>query len=592
MGGKSKKDIGAVLDPEGVSFRVWAPFASAVSVTGAFNDWSETPMDSENDGYWQTYIKDAQAGQEYKFIIQNGNDKFYRNDPRAKHLTTTAGNSVIVDTADFDWEGAEEFKLPSQEKQVIYEMHVGTFYRPDLAVIGNFEAAAEKLDYLKDLGVNVIEVMPVGSMPMDRGWGYATNYIYSVESLYGGRRAFLDFIKAAHKKDIGVVLDVVYNHFGPGEGLDLWSFDGWSQDGKGGIYFYNDWRSQTPWGDTRPDYGRQEVRQYILDNVVMWLNEFKLDGLRVDSTIYIRNVQGYNDDPGNDLPDGWSLLQAINDRARKVNPNALMIGEDVGANDFITRPTREGGAGFGAQWDVTYPQSFREALCSDDPGRINMYGIAGQLTKRFNGDSFHRIAYVDSHDTAANGSARLAEVISGGDPDSTFARRQSLLAAAILLTTPAIPMLLQGQEFMQDGGFTDWQGLEWERAEKYSGIVEAFKHLIALRKDDYGVSAGLAGHDVNIINADDNNKTLVYHRWKNGGPKDDTVVILNFGNHAYNDYVLNFPRDGVWKMRFNSAWRGYSPDFKQKQVEDVVVQNGQGTVVLPASAALIFSQDD
>lgn len=592
MGGKSKKDVGAILDPGGVSFRVWAPFANGVSVTGAFNGWSEQVMDSELDGYWHTYVDKAEAGQEYKFIIRNGNNTFYKNDPRGKHFTTTAGNSVIVDTTDFDWEGADEFVLPPQEKQVIYEMHIGTFNRSEAAIIGNFDQAAKKLDYLRDLGVNVIEVMPINSMPMDRGWGYAIDYIYAVESLYGGRHGFLNFIKAAHEHGIGVVLDVVYNHFGPDGSLDIWQFDGWNEAGKGGIYFYNDWRSETPWGDTRPDYGRSEVRQFLLDNIVMWLAEFKVDGFRLDSTIFIRNVKGYNDAPGDDLPDGWSLLQEINQRARKIKPGALMIGEDMGINDYITKPLNEGGAGFAAQWDVIYPQTFREALSSNEPGRINMYGIAGQLTKRFNGDAFHRVIYVDSHDSAANGSARLAEVIAGGDVDSPFARGQTLIAAVILFTTPGIPMLLQGQEFMQDGGFTDWQGLEWERAKKYSGIVQAFKHLIALRKDEHNVTAGLSGHDVDILNTDDTNKVLAYHRWASGGPKDDTVVIINFGDRTHKDYILNFPRDGQWKVRFNSAWHGYAPDFKQTEVADVLVENGQGKMILPASSAVILSQDD
>jgi 1,4-alpha-glucan branching enzyme len=100
-----------------------------------------------------------------------------------------------------------------------------------------------------------VELMPICTMANDRGWGYATDYIYSIESLYGGRRQFLEFVKAAHKKGIGVILDVVYNHFGPDGALDLWQFDGWNQDGHGGIYFYNDWRSETPWGATRPDLG-------------------------------------------------------------------------------------------------------------------------------------------------------------------------------------------------------------------------------------------------------------------------------------------------------------------------------------------------
>lgn len=307
MSGQHKKDVGAVVRKDGVSFRVWAPFADSVAVTGAFNNWGETPLSSEQDGYWQGTVQGAQAGQEYKFIIRRGNETYWRNDPRALQLTVSSGKSVIVRQGAFDW-GEDNFMPPPAERQVLYELHIGTFSRPDEATIGTFRDAIKRLDYLAVLGVNMVELMPVVSMQMDYGWGYAPDYMYAVESLYGGRHGLLEFIKAAHVRGIGVVLDVVYNHFAADNSLDLWRFDGWHEDhdgvNGGGIYFYNDWRMNTPWG-ARPDYGRPEVAQYLLDNVKLWLHDFHADGLRVDSTIYIRNAQGYDGASDTDLPDGW-----------------------------------------------------------------------------------------------------------------------------------------------------------------------------------------------------------------------------------------------------------------------------------------------
>src|SRR5690606_17183547 len=141
---------------------------------------------------------------------------------------------------------------------------------------------------------------------------------------------------------------------------------------KGGIYFYNDWRSQTPWGDTRPDYGRPEVRDYILDNATMWLADFHLDGLRLDSTIYMRNVHGNNNDPDNDLPDGWHLLQDITERARKVNYASILIAEDVGSNEYITKSVNDGGAGFNTQWDVIFPETIKSLLTPPDDDARNL----------------------------------------------------------------------------------------------------------------------------------------------------------------------------------------------------------------------------
>jgi 1,4-alpha-glucan branching enzyme len=348
-----KKNVGVIFGGNGVSFRVWAPFAQEVSVIGSFNNWSPTSMKKEDGGYWHVEVTEAMAGQEYKFAITSANGKFNKNDPRSYQLTTAAGNSVIVDQT-FDWEN-DKFEAPDFNKQVIYELHIGTFNRPDASASGTFETAMAKLDYLSDLGINMIELMPISTMANDRGWGYATDYIYAIESLYGGRKQFLEFVKAAHSKGIGVILDVVYNHFGPDGALDLWQFDGWSQDGHGGIYFYNDWRSETPWGATRPDFGRLEVREYITDNVRMWMSDCHLDGLRVDSTIYIRNVKGHNNDPGNDLSDGWGLLQEISTIVRETNPRSISIAEDVSGNDYITKPDGAGGAGFSAQWEVNFP---------------------------------------------------------------------------------------------------------------------------------------------------------------------------------------------------------------------------------------------
>jgi len=590
MGTKSKKDVGAIVRKSGVSFRVWAPFASEVAVTGSFNDWSSTSLESEQDGYWWVFVPKAQAGQEYKFIIKNGDQILRKNDPRALHYTTLAGNSVIT-SRQFDW-GDTSFVPKPIDQQIIYEMHIGTFDRPDPSMTGTFQTATGKLDHLASLGVTTIELMPVSGMSMEREWwGYTPEFIYAVENLYGGRYQMQEFIKAAHQKGIGVILDVVYNHFGPGDHLDIWQFDGWSENGRGGIYFYNDWRGTTPWGETRPDYGREEVRQYLLDNVRMWMYEFKLDGLRVDSTLYLRNAKGYNDAPGDDLADGWNLLQKINSISRKINPNALMIAEDMGANEYITKSQNDGGAGFNSQWAVTMPQGFRESLISSSPDKINLTRIYSELGRKFNNDAFQRVIYMDSHDTAANGSARLSEVIAPGKADGLFARKQSLIAATILFTTPGIPMLFQGQEFMAGGAFNDWEGLDWEKATHNPGIIEAYRHLIALRKNLHGVSGGLLGQNINLMNVDENNKVIVYHRWNLGGPRDDVVVIANFANRTYPVYRLGFPRNGTWRVRFNSTWEGYSSDFKNAQVSDAVVEAGEGELLLPPSSALILSQD-
>ncbi len=586
---KTKKDVGVIVHKDHVSFRVWAPFASAVSVTGIFNGWGQTPMQSENDGYWYVEIGNAEPGQEYKFVIDSPNGQFYKNDPRALHLTLNNGNSVIVDPH-FKWSD-DGFVMKPANEQVLYEVHVGTFYRPDESVPGTFDDIAAKLDYLSDLGVTSIQLMPIGSMASDHGWGYVPDFIYAIETLYGSRQEFMKFVNAAHQKGIGVILDVVYNHIGPSDN-DLWRFDGWGQDDKtGGIYFYNDWRAKTPWGETRPDYGRPEVRQYIMDNVKMWMHDCHLDGLRLDSTGYMRNVYGNNDDPSNDIAEAWWLLQEINTLARRIKPSAFMHAEDLGCNEYLSKPRDQGGAGFSAQWEVGYPYVLRRALDTPDDSYRNLGDLSGILEHRYNGDAFQRVVYSDSHDSAANGGSRLSEEISPGDPDSVYAKRRSLLAAALVLTAPGVPMLLQGQEFLEGGSFNDWRALGWERAEKLSGIVDAHKHLISLRRNEHHNTRGLTGQSFTILHLNEENKVLAYHRWDQGGPGDDVIVILNFTNRNQQDYFVNFPRDGVWKVRFNSDWKGYSPDFKDVSISEYTAEGGGAHVTIGPYSVQILSQD-
>ncbi len=583
-----KKDVGAICHDNGVGFRVWAPFAKSVAVTGTFNDWSKTDMQSENDGYWTVDFKGAEAGQEYKFIIDTGSQELHKNDPRALHVTLADGNSVIVET-NFNWTD-DKFIARPLNQQVVYEVYVGTFNRVDASSPGTFTTLTQKLDYLVKLGVTTIELMPITVSSEDETWGpYTTTYLFAIETLFGSRHDFMEFVNAAHKVGIGVVLDVVYNHLGPGD-LDMWQFDGWSEDNKGGIYFYNGWRSHTPWGDTRLDYGRDEVRQLILDNVKMWMHDCHVDGLRLDSTGFIRTVNGHNNDPSDDIPEGWSILQQITELAKKINPAAFMIAEDLGGNEYITKTTGEGGAGFSSQWEVGLPHVFRDTLDSTDDAYRQLMELSNILGRRYNGDAFQRIIYSDSHDSASNGAARLNEEIAPGNATSLYARKRSLIAAAMVLTAPGIPMLFQGQEFMQGGSFNGWKALEWNKADKFAGIVTAHEHLIALRKNQYGHTAGLTGQSVAILHQNDNDKVLAYHRWENGGPGDDVVVVINFANKAQPNYSLKFPRDGAWEVRFNSDWKGYSPDFKDTPASDINVSDNTATLALAPYSVLIFSQ--
>ncbi|MFZ1250029.1 MAG: alpha-amylase family glycosyl hydrolase [Candidatus Microsaccharimonas sp.] len=592
MGHRQNKHLGSIAHDNGVDFSVWAPFAKNVSLMLAVEfDSKEIPMTSDGKGYWFVLDVEAEPGQSYKYKIFSENGELLRNDPHARQLTDSDSGSSIIVSNEFDWGDSDNFSAVNKDQAIIYELHIGTFNRPDPSTNGTFATAIEKLGYLKDLGVNYIELMPVTSMAMSHGWGYAPNYIFSIENSYGGRHGLLQFVKACHEHGIGVIVDVVYNHFYTD--TDLWQFDGWSENNRGGIYFYNDERGDTPWGG-RPDYGRPEVRRFLLDNVAMWFHEFKVDGLRVDSTIFMRTKNGNDEDPAQAIPDAWSLLGEMNELAHKINPHALMIAEDSSCNAGLVTSVSSGGAGFDSQWEVGFPHVIRDSLGITQNGQqAPLQGIEYELSHTYTSNAFDKVIFSDSHDTAANGSVRLNEAVSPGNAESLSARQRVLIASTLALTAPGIPMLLQGQEFMQEGAFNDWKMLEWEKTEQFSGIVLAHQHLIKLRLNAYDNTRGLLGQYTKLIHRDDTNNVIAYHRKKDGGSHDDTIVIINFGASSFNNYELSLPYEATWRTRFNTSWKGYNIDFHEVPVASIVAKsNGLGSVNLSAYSALILSVDE
>jgi 1,4-alpha-glucan branching enzyme len=591
------------MEVVGVSaFRVWAPFADSVAVAGTWNSESCTadPLAPEGNGYWSADVPGPKPGDIYKFVIHKGDQDIWRTNPYAREIHRSEGGVpgyALVHDPDFDWTG-DNFTMSPWNELVIYEMHIGTFNDQAQGEPGTFDNVIERLPYLRDLGINAIEIMPVAEFPMSYSWGYNPAYPFAVETALGGPQGLCRFIKAAHMNGIAVILDVVYNHFGPGD-LDLWRFDGWSSDDhNGGIYFYDNRRASTPWGDTRPDYGRPEVRQYIRDNAQQWLKKYRVDGLRFDATAYIRNIFGNNDDGGNGLPDGWTLLQAINDDIDSSQPWKLTIGEDLRGNEWITRDTGAGGAGFDAQWAGEFVHPIRQAVITPNDGDRDMGSVAEAIRHRYGGDAFHRVIYTESHDEVANGHQRVPSEIWNDNPDSWYSKKRSTLGAAAVLTAPGIPMLFQGQEFLECGWFSDQTPLDWSKLEKYAGINRLYSDLMKLRRDWHNNTAGLRGQNVNVHHVNHDGKVVAYHRWQDGGPGDDVIVLLNFGNTSYSDYVFGFPRSGPWHVRFNSDWNGYDESFGDWNSLDTWAQEGEedgmpyhGAVGLGPYSAVILSQD-
>ncbi len=567
--------MGAIVGPDGVTFRVWAPNANKVCLMGSFNEWDDTSLllNQEGDGYWAIHVENAQEGDEYKYVISNGERIFYRNDPYAKKMNHSNGNGIIIDLYK-DWED-HEFHTCSFNELVIYEMHVGTFNRNGVenGQVGNLYTAVEKLDYLKDLGINAIELMPIMEFPGDNSWGYNPSQPFAVETSYGGPEGLKHFIFEAHIRGIAVIMDVVYNHFGPSE-TDLWQFDGWEENGLGGIYFYNDYRAKTPWGENRPDYGRKEVRVFLRDNAMMWLEAYQCDGLRFDATAIIRLINGYENSENVLLEDGFNFLRDLNTELREKFPQKILIAEDLKADPVVTARLNSNGLGFHSQWGVGFVHSLRNVLTERSDEQRNLQSVVDSVFETFNNDVFQRIIFTESHDQVANGASRLPEEIQAGEADGEFAKKKSTLGAITLFTAPGIPMIFQGQEFLSFGKFDDVTPLDWEMTKNFNGINKMYRDLIRLRKAENGRSKGLTGSGTKILHYNEDNLVLVYARVHSAIPDQPVISILNFSHELIRGYRIGMEGSGDWQVIFNSGWKGYDEDFSE--VDLVVVKEQEG----------------
>jgi 1,4-alpha-glucan branching enzyme len=593
--------LGATPHDDGTTtFRVWAPFVDEVGVK--INSGTIVPLTREAghpdpaDTVWVGTVPGAKAGDQYRYAIKRGGMVREFNDPRAHQLTGfdppngygLNGNgadkvqSVVVDTR-FNMPA---FSVPSFNTMVIYELHIGTFNH-------TFAGAAEKLGYLKDLGINAVEVLPIAQNPLfadhnppDHDWGYDPVQLFAVKSRYGTPRAFQEFVKQCHDKQIAVIVDVVYNHL-----IDnnlLQGFGGFTTpEIPGGIFLYGGERANTGFGP-RPDFGRPQVRQYINDNALLLLRTYGVDGLRFDDTIDIRTF-GRARTVNNE---GAQMLRDINTSYRDTDPkqpSKITIAEDLQSSGDVTLRTGPVGLEFNSQWDDTMVNVLRDVMTKVNDGDRDLGAVKGVLEKKMADDVFTRVIYTENHDQVGHppGQNRLPALIDINDNVSIFAKKRSTLAAGVMLTAPGIPMIFQGQEMLETRafGFKTPTDVDFARAQdpKFKGIVLMYRDLIGLRRSLAGQTRGLTGQHLNVFHLDNGNKTLAYHRWENGGAGDDVVVVANFSNVPQKSLNIGFPRGGQWHVRFNSGANVYDPAFKDGDSFDTTANAG-GKDGLPFNA--------
>jgi 1,4-alpha-glucan branching enzyme len=578
-----KDEMGSILHDGGCTFRIWSLFATAIDLKlwAANGAVRRIPLARDSvAGYgndcWSVFVPGASQDAHYRFVLAGGNaggSPVEHVDPWGRNIVypnwteasrdDTDARSIVVDRS-FAW--GPTFQAPGWRELVIYQLHVGTFYDRSGGAAGMINGLIKQIDHLKQLGVNAVQFLPFGEYASALSMGYNTVLPYSIERDYGTPQDFKRLVRALHDAGMRVLIDVVYNHFEVSAGggtpypYSLFQYDGWDGD-PCGIFFYGGDEMKTPWGP-RPNYGRSAVRQYLVDNAMMWLQEYQADGIRFDSTGCIRKRQGgCNDrccgsDIGVERNFGWELMQAVNDRVDAEEPWKLTIAEDLDGNPAITTPTHDGGAGFDSQWDTNLMYAVRAAITAPQDEAIDVGRVAQALQAAGEGDPFKRVIYLESHDQAKD--RRLPDLVFPGDAEGWYARKKSMLGAGIVLTAPGIPMIFQGGEILDWRKWSDGLSLDWAKKNKFPKLFQFYCDLVRARTNAGGRTRGLCGSHIHVFHANPATKVLAYHRWDQGSGADDVVVVANFSGIPCPSYTIGFPYAGTWYVRLNSDANAYS----------------------------------
>ena len=533
--------LGATLTSDGGAvFKVWDPNATTASVAGQFNGWSMTSLPMTKSGAYSTrkVAPPVTNYQKYKYVFNyDPNGSTWKTDARGRAMDQgDNGNTIIINPAAYTWHDAA-FTTPPFEEMVIYELHVGTFSgRNDgLNRMGKFRDIVNHLLYL---GVNTVELMPVTEFDYYESWGYNPIDNWAPENAYGSPDDYKYTIDKLHQNGIGVVMDVCFNHFSSG-GNYLWYYDPTQ------IYFDNP-PVDTPWG-SQAAFWRSEVRDYYADAVLNWLDEYRVDGFRMDATRYMRNNNIFE----GGYPDGWGLMQRINNNidARKVQ--AVSIAEELPNTPAITTSTGASGAGFDAQWHMLFRDNVRGAIFAAASGDPSMAAVRDAITDASYFSKTQLVRYVESHDEAGNGS-RLGPAIDSTDSYSVWAKGRSKLAQGLTILTPGIPMFLMGGEWMEDTqlGSGVNNRIDWSKAVGRAPIVQFFRDVINIRRSNCGFRSDAS---FGVYQVDDTNNVIAF--WKGSGA--ELVVVANFSNNNYTGYNLPFPHGGTWYEILNSQALDY-----------------------------------
>jgi 1,4-alpha-glucan branching enzyme len=642
---------GANILKGGATFRVWAPRAKEVYLVlddggnHALSTWTKNDQDllvRDEHGYWSGFFSGVTDGSEYRFSVVGAGSEGFKRDPYARELQMDGYpdcNCILRDPGTYIWHD-QAFRSPAFSDLIVYQFHFGVFYAEDdhgkdirPHRVCKFLDVVDRIPYFADLGVNAVMPLPFQEFQGENSLGYNGTDLFSPEMDYAVRANDLPpylarvnrlltakglpemtseqltgqinqlktFIDLCHLYGVAVIADVVFNHAGGGfDDQSIFFFDRQpTGDNNNSLYFLRDGHA----GGLVFAFWKNEVRQFLIDNGKMHFEEYHIDGLRYDQVTVI-------DEHG-----GWSFCQDLTGTLRFVKPGAAQIAEYWGSERWkgVARPTD--GMGF----DVGYSDALRDKLratIGETTGgsgvQVNLDRVRDALYLTYrNPDRWTVFQCIENHDLiddSHTGNDRQPRVPALADPSNSrswYARSRAKVATGILLTSPGVPMIFMGQEFLEDKHWTDWPGkpellIWWEGLEgkdkNMSDQHRFTRDLMWLRRKH----PALRGEGLNVFHVHNQNRVIAFHRWLPGVGRDVVVVAsLNESTFYNHSYALGFPGGGHWNEVFNSDIYDNFFNPNSQGNPGGITADGPGMhdlpasagITLPANSILVFARD-
>ena len=611
---------------EGWLFRVWAPQVSSVHVVGDFNGWDPkaTPLTrAANSDIWETFVPDLEQGSLYKYVIEtDAGELLWKADPFGFYAETCPGTaSKLWDLGGYTWKDATWLNRRAERDIMksplnIYEVHLGSWKRhgnepqgepredgtwpgpgdPFPAQRGTYytydDLSDELVAYVKKMGYTHIEVMPLSEHPFDGSWGYQATGYFAATSRYGTPQQLMHFVDACHKAGIGVILDWVPGGFcANAEGLATFN---------GRMLFEREIHPN--WGTHKFDFSRPEVRSFLVSNALFWIEQFHVDGIRMDGVSSMLYLNFGVDNPADkkfnkygteeDL-DASAFIRQVNCAVGKEFPDVMMIAEESTAWPLVTYPAEDGGLGFHLKWDMGWMNDTLHYMQCDFPWRPGNHSL---LTFSIMYAFSENFVLPLSHDEVVNGKCSLIGRMPGDDW-RRFAGLRTL--AFYQMTHPGAKLTFMGDEIAQQIEWRYYESIEWFLAKDFDATHGAQQRFIEALNHFYTKQRGLwqnayTEQGFEWIDANNSEQSIVSFVRHGDKPADDLLILINFDPASYETYRVGTPREGDWELVFNTdeptfGGSGFPVvDMASSKPEPWNMRDNSIEIAVPGLAGLVY----